>query len=327
MYGINASKDDVVVTQGISEGLEFINCALINPGDYAVLFTPYYVQYITDLKLFGGNPLLCKYNEKRSWDVDIDGLEQSIRKVAAKGRGSRIKYLMLTNPDNPTGKVLQRKTLKKIVDIANDNDIFVISDEIYDEIVYNGSKFTSVAEVAKGVPHAILNGASKNFDATGFRLGFALLPEADKKSSLLKEKLKDYAAVRLSANVPAQYAFAKAMNDVRAHSASIKKMRDGIESRVNYAVSLLNKNPYLKTQVPTGAFYIFSRVDLKALGFKTDKEFTDALLEEEHVQVVRGSGFGLPSHIRIVALAPKEILGYAINKINAFCERHANGQR
>jgi aspartate/methionine/tyrosine aminotransferase len=323
MYDVDATKDDVIVTQGISEGLEFINCAMINPGDYAVLFVPYYVQYIVDLKLFGGNPIICNYNENRSWDVDTDALERSIKKEISAGHGRRIKYMMLTNPDNPTGKVLERRTLKRIVDIANDNGIFIVSDEIYDEIVYNGARFTSVAEVAKGMPYMILNGASKNFDATGFRLGFALLPEKDKKSMQLKEKLKEYAAVRLSSNVPAQYALAAAMNNVKAHSAAIKKMREEIQDRANYATDLLERNPYLKTQRPNGAFYIFSKVDLKALGFKTDKEFADALLEEEHVQIVRGSGFGLPSHIRIVALAPKEILGYAINKLNGFCERHA----
>jgi aspartate aminotransferase len=324
MYGVRASKDDVVVTQGISEALEFMNCALINPGDYGVLFIPYYVQYITHLKLFGGNPLMCNYDENRNWDVDTDELDKSIKKIRAAGKADRIKYLMLTNPDNPTGKVLERKTLKKIVDIANNNDIFIVSDEIYDEITYNGAKFTSVAEIAKGVPHAILNGASKNYDATGFRLGFVLLPEKDRKSTLLKESFRDYAAVRLSANVPAQYAMAKAMNNVRAHNAAIRKMRDEIQDRVNYAVGLLQKNPYLKTQRPKGAFYIFSRVDLKALGFRSDKDFADALLKEEYIQVVRGSGFGMSSHIRIVSLAPKEILGYAIDKINSFCERHAN---
>lgn len=324
MYGASASKDDVVVTQGISEALEFMNCALINPGDYGVLFIPYYVQYITHLKIFGGNPIMCNYDEKRNWDVNTDELDRSIKKIKAAGKADKIKYLMLTNPDNPTGKVLERKTLKRIADIANNHDIFIVSDEIYDEITYNGAKFTSIAEIAKGVPHMILNGASKNFDATGFRLGFTLFPEKDKKSILLKEMFRNYAAVRLSANVPAQYAIAKAMNNVHAHNAAIKKMRTEIQDRVNYAVGLLQKNPYLKTQRPNGAFYIFSRVDLKALGFRTDKEFADALLKEEYVQVVRGSGFGMPTHIRIVSLAPKEILGYAINKINSFCERHAN---
>jgi aspartate/methionine/tyrosine aminotransferase len=325
-YGSKMTGSDVIITQGISEALAIMNSALINQGEYGVLFRPYYVQYIANLKLHGGNPIMCNYDEKNNWNVNTDELETALRKMKFAGKINKIKYLLLTNPNNPTGTVLERKVLEKIMDIANDYGIFIISDEIYDEITYNGASFTSVAEVARGIPHAILNGASKNFDATGFRLGFVMIPENDERSILLKNKLVEYAAVRLSANAPAEYAMAKALGDAKAHAAAVTHMRTEIEDRVNYAISLLEKNPYLQTIRPNGAFYIFPRVDLKALGFGTDKEFTDALLNEEYVQLVRGSGFGMPSHIRIVCLAPKEILGNAINKLNSFCERHANGK-
>jgi aspartate/methionine/tyrosine aminotransferase len=322
-YGSKMTENDVIITQGISEALMFINSALMNPGEYGVLFRPYYVQYISNLKLFGGNAIMCNYDEKNNWNVDTDDLETAIKKMKAAGKINKIKYLLLTNPNNPTGTVLERGILEKIVDIANNYGLFVISDEIYDEIIYNGARFTSVAEIAKGIPHAILNGASKNFDATGFRLGYMMIPEKDEKSVTLRNKLAEYAAVRLSSNVPAQYAMAKALGNAEAHSAAIAHMKTEIEDRVNHAVKLLGKNPYLRTIRPNGAFYIFSHIDLEALGFSTDKELTDTLLNEEYVQLVRGSGFGMPSYIRIVSLAPKDILDTAINKLNSFCERHA----
>ncbi len=90
------------------------------------------------------------------------------------------KYMVITNPHNPTGKVLERKDLQEIVDIANENDLLLISDEIYDELVYNNHTFTSLGQVANGVPHMIFNGSSKNFDSTGFRIGFMVIPGTDK---------------------------------------------------------------------------------------------------------------------------------------------------
>ncbi len=213
--------------------------------------------------------------------------------------------------------------LKEVVDIANEHGIFLISDEIYDEIVYNNARFTSLSQLAKGMPHAILNGASKVYDSTGFRIGYILVPEGDKKSQALKERLYNYALMRLSVNSPAQYAIVEAIRNVKEHKRAINAMVKEIALRANHATKLLNENPYLQTVKPNGAFYILPRVDLAKLGIKSDREFTDLLLEKEGIQVTRGSGFGASSHFRIVALPPKEILDYAINRINTLCKKQS----
>ncbi|MEM0149642.1 MAG: aminotransferase class I/II-fold pyridoxal phosphate-dependent enzyme [Candidatus Micrarchaeaceae archaeon] len=322
LYNMRVDEDSIIVTQGVSEAISFINSSLIDGGDAAIILKPYYPIYVPSLKIFGGRPFVGSYDENNNWDIDIDNLERRLRKLSATQR-KRIKYIMITNPNNPTGTVLSRRALENVVELANEHSLLLISDEIYDEIVYNGAKFTSIGQLAKGVPHMILNGSSKIFDSTGFRIGFMIVPDDDKVSSALKLKLSDYAKARLSANTPAQYAVAEAMLNVKEHRKAIRAMVGSIESRVNYATKLIAESEFFSIVEPNGAFYLFPRVDLKSMGFKNDAQFVNELLNQEYVQLTRGSGFGMPSHIRIVALPPKDILGYAINKINDFCKKNA----
>ena len=206
-HGADFSEDDVVVTQGVSEALQFVNNSLIDPGEGAVLFTPYYAPYLSYLKLSGGEVVEGHYREEKNWDIDIDALDERLRSGKVK---RHLKYLMVTNPNNPTGTVLRRKTLESLVNLSNDHDLMLISDEIYDEIVFNGANFTSIAKLAKGTPHMIIHGASKCYDSTGFRLGFVIVPGEDKASTDVKRSLRDMANLRLSSNTPAQYAIAEA---------------------------------------------------------------------------------------------------------------------
>lgn len=319
-YGTDFDPGSVIVTQGVSESLYMLNSALLNPQDMAVIFRPYFSQYLPQIQLVGGKPLFIDYKEDERWSIDTDELKKQIGKLKGK---KNIKYIMVTNPNNPTGTVLNKSVLEEVVDLANEHGLLIVSDEIYDEIVYNKMKFISMCKLAKGVPHIIFNGASKVFDATGFRTGFTIVPEGDKFSEKLKKKFIGYAMVRLSSNVPAQYAVAEGLNNVAEHNKAIKSMVKEIEKRVNFATNLLNENEYLSTVRPNGAFYIFSRIDLKSLKFKNDKKFVDSLLQEKYVQITRGSGFGKPSHIRIVSLADKKVLGEAINRINDFCRKSA----
>ena len=317
MYGADMSADDVVVTQGISEGLMFLNSALINDGDRAVVFKPYYPLHRNSLNLNGGKPVFCQYDEGRGWDADIDALGHTLKKE----RG--LKYMILANPGNPTGTVLPKSTLKEIAELANEHGLLLISDEIYDELTFNNAKFTSMSEVARGMPHVILNGASKDFDATGFRLGYIAIPENDRFSELLRRKMVDYATMRLCANTPAQYAFAEGISNVSEHRRELGIMLKGIERRINFATRMINESRHMQTVRPNGAFYIFPKLDTKRLRLKDDGEFATKLLEEEHVQLTRGSGFGGPGHIRMVALAPEKILSKAIEKIDKFCRSHS----
>ena len=323
MYNVNADPDKVIATAGISEGLAFINSALIDNGDRAVIFKPYYVQYITNLREYGGKPLFGIYDENDGWNIHLEHIRGELRKMKRAGKIGRVKYMILKNPNNPTGTVLRRKVLREIVDIANENDIVLVSDEIYDEIVYNGAEFTSIGQVSKGVPHVILHGASKVFDATGFRMGYMVLPENDRKSIAIRGKIKDYARMRLSLNTPAEYALAEGINNRKEHDRAIKGMVSRIEKRVNSATAVLKRSDAISVVRPNGAFYILPRLKMSKLRIKDDKEFIGKVLEEEHIQITRGSGFGCPNHFRIVALAPETMLSEAAERIGALLDKYA----
>ncbi|MDE1851942.1 MAG: aminotransferase class I/II-fold pyridoxal phosphate-dependent enzyme [Candidatus Micrarchaeota archaeon] len=321
LYGTNVDAEDIVITNGVSEALMFINSVLINKGDKAVFFRPYYPLYIPDLKINGGNPIIERYSEERNWEVDTDSLERSIRKdLKAK---KRLKYLVITNPNNPTGTVLEPNALRELVEIAKNHDMVLISDEIYDEITFNGAKYTSVSKLAEGIPHIILNGASKDFDATGFRIGFTIIPGKDNVSKELRRRIAEYAKLRLCVNTPAQYAVAEGISNVSEHNKGIRKLVAEIERRINFAAKRINESQYMSVVQPRGAYYLFPRLDMKAMKFKDDREFVDKLLKEKDVQLTRGSGFGEPGHIRIVGLPPKDILETALNRIEDFCKAHS----
>ncbi len=149
-YGLKTDAGHVLVTQGLSEAIAMLNAALIDQGDRAVLFRPSYPLYRQYLKLYGGREVDGRYDERRGWGVEVDRLA---RALGSSPRGRKPKYMMVTNPNNPTGTVLGRKTLKELVDMANEHGILLVGDEIYDELVFGGARFTSICELAKGMPH------------------------------------------------------------------------------------------------------------------------------------------------------------------------------
>lgn len=318
LYGLSVSEEEVMVTQGISEALSFINGAVIDPGDNAVIFDPSYPPYLPYLRLYGGREISGRYEEQDEWNINTDHL----RKALKNARKGRIKYMLITNPNNPTGTVLRKQVLEEIVDIANEHDTMLISDEIYDELTFKGARFTSICKVAEGIDYIILNGASKDFDATGFRIGFMVMPSESRPAKSLREKLMSFAMVRLSPNTPAQYAFAEALNNAREHSRAVRELAGEVERRALLVTKLVNESEYMQAVVPKGAFYVFPKLNLEALKIRSDREFVDRLLVEEDVQLTRGSGFRSPGHVRIVALAPKPILREAINRTNKFCKKH-----
>ncbi len=320
-YNMHLGEKDIIVTAGVTEALLFVNNALIDKGNKAVLLRPYYPQYMMRLGTEEGVPVMGRMLLDSNWDIDLDGLRKLLKTEHAAGK-RHPKYLMVTNPHNPTGKVFERKALQEIVDVANDNDLILVSDEIYDELVYNDHKFVSMGQVAAGVPHILLNGSSKNFDSTGFRIGFMMVPGTDKVSEALKSKFSEYALAHLSVNTPAEHAVAEAIHNTKEHEIAIKAMVGAIEKRVNLVIDRLAENPYITVTRPRGSFYIFPKLDFDSLSFKDCKDFITSLLISEGIQVTGGAPFGEPSHFRIVALPPEETLNYAMDRLNDFCIKH-----
>jgi len=311
-YNLEVRDERIVVAQGISELINFLNASLIDKKDLAVLFRPFYPPYLPSILFFGGKPLFIELDEENEWSIDADELRRKI-----KNQKKKPKYILLINPNNPTGSILRKKELEEIVEIAKDFDIFIVSDEIYDELVFDG-KFTSICEVAKGIPYAIFNGASKSYVATGLRLGYVIFPEEDKKSNELYKKFVDFASLRLCANTPAQYAFGEALKNEKEHKVFLRKFLKEIKKRVKLSTKLANEIDCLSIKEPKAAFYIFPKIDFSKLRIKSDKKLVEELLTKKYVQVVDGSGFGSPGHIRIVTLADEETLKEAFQRISEF---------
>ncbi len=317
MYAADFSADDVIITQGVVEALDFLNRSLVSKNDRALLMAPFFTQYAPSITINGGMPLIAHYSETKNWGITYEDLEKTLR-----GRSRKPKYMLITNPNNPTGSILSEKNLREVIEFAKDNEIFLVSDEIYDEIVYNGVKLASVSKLGEGVPRMILNGASKNYAATGFRLGFSIIPGEDKKSKQLREAFVKLSYSRLSANTPSQYAMVEGLENKQAHKKFIRDMVSKIATRTNLASKIINQTAYLSSIKPSGAFYVLAKINLGLLDIKTDAEFVQKLITEEHVQLTRGSSFGTPGYVRLVSLPPEDVLVEAVRRVERFCKRH-----
>jgi len=307
LYNLEIDPSKIFVTQGLSEAVTFLTESLMEKGRGAVLFNPYYPVYAPTIKLFGGTVVLSNLNEEQDWTPSKDDLEEKVKK--AKHEGVDLKFLLTINPNNPTGSMCSRKDLEGIVEVAKNNDLLIISDEIYDEMILVKEKMTCMGEVAKGVPHVIMNGLSKNWGGTGFRIGWVVVPEDDAGSRKLREGLGNLATMRLSASTPAQIAGVEALRNVRAHQKFLRYLTKNIRERAEFMQKRLSEVEGVSCQKAKGAFYLFPKIDLSKTKYKNDKEFCTELLRKEHVWVTRGSGFGLDNHLRITALPPVEILG------------------
>ncbi len=318
LYGISFSLDNVVVTQGVSEALSFMNQAMIDKGDSAVIFKPFFTEYLTYLKLSNGMGIFPSLDERNGWDIDPDGLEMALK----YHKGKKPKYMLITNPNNPTGTALSEKGIRAAIEAAKDNDMYIVSDEVYDEMLHDNATFTSVGKLAKGIPHMLLNGASKNYMATGLRIGFAIFPEEDRKSASIKKAFLGMAGARLSANTPSQYAMLEGLRNREKHQQFLAGKLPQISRQSELAYKLINETGFFNAVKPDSAFYLFARINFDMLGIKDDKEFVELLLREQNVQLTRGSGFGMPGFIRIVTLPSEAVLTDAINRIKRFCEAH-----
>ncbi|MEM2574695.1 MAG: aminotransferase class I/II-fold pyridoxal phosphate-dependent enzyme, partial [Candidatus Jordarchaeales archaeon] len=244
--------------------------------------------------------------EEEGWKPDIDDIRSKV--------GEKVRGIVLINPNNPSGAVYSEKTVKEIIDVAGEHGIPVISDEIYDQIVYDGS-FKSTASISYDVPVIGLNGLSKTYLITGWRLGYVYFYDPEGVLDGLKEGVKKMARMRLSVNTPAQVAGVAALNGSREH---IKELVSSLRERRDYSFKRLNELTGVYCEKPQGAFYIFPKLNLEK--WKRDDEFVVELLKSKGVLLVSGSGFGEMGrgHVRIVFLPPMEVLEEAFNKIEEF---------
>ena len=303
--GLEIDADDVFVTNGISEGLDMVISSIVEEGDEVLLPGPYYPPYASYVRLRGGIPV--------EFTVDLENSTPDIDDIRSKITSKTV-AICLISPNNPTGVVFNEKSLKELVDIANEHNLYILCDEIYDQIVYD-EKFTGIGKVAGDSPVIVLNGFSKVHLMTGWRLGYLAFNKSPKLDEI-KENLPKLARVRIASNLPFQHA---ALESLRGPQGYISEFVSELKKRRDLVVKRLNSIPGLSCPNPKGAFYAFPKIENNK--YASDKEFVLKLLESKGVLTVYGSGFGTKygsEHFRLVFLPSLETLDSALNKIEEF---------
>jgi len=303
--GLSIGPENILVTNGVSEGLDMVISSIVEEGDEVLLPGPYYPPYASYVRLHGGKPIEFAVDLKNS-RPDIDDIKAKI--------SSKTVAICLISPNNPTGLIFDEKSLKQIVDIANEHNFYLICDEIYDKIVFD-QEFTGIGKAAGDSPVIILNGFSKVHLMSGWRIGYIAFNDSKELDSI-RENLPKLARVRISTNLPVQYA---ALESLRGPQDYITKFVSEIKTHRDYVVKRLNAMNNISCSNPQGAFYAFPKIENNR--FASDKEFVLELLRQKGVLTVHGSGFGAQygsGHFRVVYLPNMEILESAMNKIEDF---------
>ena len=303
--GLAVTSDDILVTNGISEGLDMVISSIVEEGDEVLLPGPYYPPYASYVRLHGGIPVEFAVDMNNS-TPDIDDIRSKIT--------SKTVAICLISPNNPTGVVFNEKALKELVDVANENDLYIICDEIYDQIVYD-EKFVGIGKVASNSPVILLNGFSKVHLMTGWRIGYIAFNNSPQLEQI-REALPKLARVRICSNLPVQHA---AIESLRGPQEYISEFVSELKKRRDLVVKRLNSMPGLSCSNPKGAFYAFPKIEHNK--YDSDKEFVMELLNSKGVLTVHGSGFGTKygsGHFRLVFLPNLESLASSLDKIEEF---------
>jgi alanine-synthesizing transaminase len=302
--GLSISVEDVIVTNGISEGLDMVTASIVEPNSEILMPGPYYPPYASYVKFYGGKPIEFKITEDGTPDLnDIKS------KITPKTRA-----LCVINPNNPTGEVFDSKSLKQLIDVASEHDIYIICDEIYDRLVFD-KEFTSIGKVAKDAPVILLNGFSKVYLMTGWRCGYICMNSDCQKLENIRNNIPKLARVRIATNLPVQKAAVAALEGPQEY---ITQTVTKLKKRRDLVVKRLNEIDGISCKLPNGAFYTFPKILHD--GWKDDKDFVLDLLDKTGILTVHGSGFGESGkgHFRIVYLPDEQVLEQAMDKLTYF---------
>ena len=299
-------KTETLLTVGGSEGIDVALRAMLNPGDEVIIPEPCYVSYLPCVELAGGVPVTISLKNENQFRLTREELESAITE--------KTKILILSYPNNPTGAIMERADLEAIVDLIIEKDIFVISDEIYAELTYNGGHVSIASLPGMKERTIVISGFSKAFAMTGWRLGYALGPQI-----IIEQMTKIHQFAIMCAPTTSQYAAVAAMRDC---DKDVEKMRESYDQRRRY---LLNEfaEMGLPCFEPKGAFYVFPCI--KKFGM-TSEEFATKLLQSKELAVVPGDAFGGcgEGFLRISYAYSLEELKEAIGRIKEFVEEINN---
>ena len=283
---------------------------LLNPGDVVVAAAPLWVSYVEQIKLADG--------QLQTIVPDNAALKLTVADLAALT--TPVKAIIVNSPTNPTGQVYTRDELQAILDWANEHDTYVILDEIYGQLVYNGATFTSGLQLQplENSRMIIVDGVSKAYAMTGWRIGWTL---ASSEVIVAMNKLLDHMTSNPTA--VAQYAAIAALT---GDQSSVEVMRQAFEKRLNATFDALNNVPGLEVAVkPEGAFYLFPKVEpqvLTAAGVADTSELSMKILKEARVAMPSGEGFGMPGYLRMGYAKDQAVLDEAVRRLTEFFQQY-----
>ncbi|GFR35286.1 pyridoxal phosphate-dependent aminotransferase [Thermobrachium celere] len=307
------SPAEIVISNGAKHSIYNALMAICNPGDEVIIPVPYWVSYPELVKLVDAVPVYINTSEDNQFKIKIHELEEKIT--------SKTKAIILNSPSNPTGAVYTKEELEKIAEIAVKHDLIVISDEIYEKLIYDEYKHISIASLNDEIKNRtiVINGMSKAYAMTGWRIGYTA---SNKEIASLMANIQSHATS--NPNTIAQYASVAAL---KGDQEVIEKMRKEFELRRNYMVDKINSIEGLSCVKPIGAFYVMINIS-KLIGksfngniINSSLEFANVLLDEEKVAVIPGDAFGDDNYIRLSFATSLEQIKEGLNRIEAFIKK------
>ena len=290
--GLEYKPSDIIISCGAKHSLYNIFMAILNPGDEVIIFSPYWVSYEEQVKIADGIPVFVRLDEPRNFEIDFSLLEKKITK--------KTKAMIVNSPSNPTGAVLSADSLKKLADIALKHKLLIVSDEIYEKLIYNGKKHISIASFSKEVKAQtiVVNGVSKTYAMTGWRIGYLASDNKEIVSAI--DNLQSH-----STSNPATMTQVAAIEALKTPDSVVQAMAFEFDKRRQHIIKRLDGIPGLTYVEPEGAFYIFPNFSsftgktIKGRKIKGSLDLAEMLLNEAKVAVVPGIAFGSDNHFRL----------------------------
>jgi alanine-synthesizing transaminase len=303
--------DDVYLGNGVSELITMVMQALLDEGDEVLIPAPDYPLWTAMTSLGGGTPVHYLADELNGWQPDLEDIRAKVT--------PRTKAIVVINPNNPTGAVYSRAVLEGIAEIARENSLLLLSDEIYDRILFDDAQHIPMASVAPDLLCLTFNGLSKTYRVAGYRSGWLVITGPKGHAAGFLEGITLLASTRLCPNVPAQHAVQAALSGVQSIDALIAPTGRLHEQR-DAAWESLEAIPGVTCVKPQGALYAFPRFDPDVYEIRDDGKFVYDFLVAEHVLLVQGTGFNwaTPDHVRIVTLPEARVLTEAIERLGNF---------
>lgn len=300
--GLNYRSSQVIVSSGAKQACYNAILATCQPGDEVLIPSPYWVSYPDMVKLAGAEPVVVQTTERNAWKMRAEDFENAMT--------PRTKMLILNTPNNPTGAVYTREELEGIIEVAAEEDILILSDEIYEKLVYDDAQHVSVASLSKEAYDLTItvNGFSKAYAMTGWRLGYLAAPEQVAKAV---DSIQSH-----STSHPSSFVQRGGLAALKGDQQPLADMREEFDLRRNYMHDRLTKIPNITAAKPQGAFYIL--VNISQLGL-TSQNFADRLLSKANVAVVPGAAFGDDRVVRMSYATSIDIIKKGLDRFQDFC--------